>query len=89
MEDPILIKRVTPYKDNTWYVKWAASTFILIATSLRAAGPDLHLYDMIFSILGLLGWLYVGLKWNDRALILLNGAITVILFGGIISYLTG
>jgi hypothetical protein len=83
------IKRVTPYKDNTWYVKWAASTFILIATSLRAAGPDLHLYDMIFSILGLLGWLYVGLKWNDRALILLNGAITVILFGGIISYLTG
>jgi hypothetical protein len=89
MEDPILIKRVTPYKDNTWYVKWAASTFILIATSLRAAGPDLHLYDMIFSILGLLGWLYVGLKWNDRALILLNGVITVILFGGIISYLTG
>jgi hypothetical protein len=89
MEDPILIKKVTPYKDNTWYVKWAASTFILIATSLRAAGPDLHLYDMIFSILGLLGWLYVGLKWNDRALILLNGAITVILFGGIISYLTG
>lgn len=83
------IKRVTPYKDNTWYVKWAASTFILIATSLRAAGPDLHLYDMIFSILGLLGWLYVGLKWNDRALILLNGVITVILFGGIISYLTG
>ena len=83
------IKKVTPYKDNTWYVKWAASTFILIATSLRAAGPDLHLYDMIFSIVGLLGWLYVGLKWNDRALILLNGVITVILFGGIISYLTG
>jgi hypothetical protein len=40
-------------------------------------------------MLGLLGWLYVGLKWNDRALILLNGVITVILFGGIISYLIG
>ena len=83
------VKRVTPYKDITWYVKWAASTFILIATSFRAVGPDLHLYDMIFSIFGLLGWLDVGLKWNDRALILLNGVITVILFGGILSYLIG
>ena len=88
MEEHI-IKKITPYKDTTWYVKWAASTCILIATSLRASGPDLHLFDMIFSMFGLLGWLYVGLKWNDRALILLNGVITVILFGGIISYLTG
>jgi hypothetical protein len=88
MEEHI-IKKVTPYKDTTWYVKWSASVCILIATSLRASGPDLHLYDMLFSIVGLFGWLYVGLKWNDRAIILLNGVITVILFGGILSYLIG
>jgi len=88
MEEQI-IKKVTPYKDTTWYVKWAACVCILIATSLRAAGPSLHLYDMLFSIVGLLGWLYVGLKWNDRALILLNGVISVILTGGIIKHLIG
>jgi len=44
---------------------------------------------MLFSIVGLLGWLYVGLKWNDRALILLNGVISVILTGGIIKHLIG
>lgn len=88
MEEQI-IKKVTPYKDTTWYVKWPASTCILIATSLRAADPSLHLYDMLFSIVGLLGWLYVGLKWNDRALILLNGVISVILVGGIIKHLIG
>jgi hypothetical protein len=81
------IKKVTPYKDITWYVKWASSICLLIATSLRAASPSLHLYDMLFSIVGLIGWLYVGLKWNDRALILLNGVISVILFGGIVKYL--
>jgi len=81
------IEKVTPYKDITWYVKWAASICILLAASLRAASPSLHLYDMLFSIVGLIGWLYVGLKWNDRALILLNGVISVILFGGIVRHI--
>jgi len=81
------IEKVTPYKDITWYVKWGASICILLAASLRAASPSLHLYDMLCSMVGLIGWLYVALKWNDRALILLNGVIGVILFGGILKYI--
>jgi hypothetical protein len=86
MEESIT-KKVTPYKDVTWYVKWIASVFILIATSFRAAGPALYVYDVIFSILGMLGWVYVGFKWNDRAILLLNGVLCVILFGSFIKYI--
>jgi hypothetical protein len=86
MEESIT-KKVTPYKDVTWYVKWIAAVFILIATSFRAAGPALYVYDVIFSILGMLGWVYVGFKWNDRAIFLLNGVLCVILFGSFIKYI--
>ena len=33
----------------------------------------LQLYDIILSIIGVSGWMVVGLLWKDRALILLNG----------------
>ena len=33
----------------------------------------LQVMDLILSIIGVTGWLWVGLLWKDRALILLNG----------------
>ena len=33
----------------------------------------LQLYDIILSLIGVSGWMVVGLLWKDRALILLNG----------------
>ena len=33
----------------------------------------LQVVDLILSIIGVTGWLWVGLLWKDRALILLNG----------------
>ena len=32
----------------------------------------LQLYDMVLSIIGLIGWLVVAIIWNDRSLIVLN-----------------
>ena len=32
-----------------------------------------HSFDLICSLVGVAGWLVVGLLWKDRALIILNG----------------
>ena len=67
-----IFKSATPKQDVSWYVKWTASVFILMAMSIRGI-EGLQLYDLIFSILGVLGWLIVSILWKDRALLILNG----------------
>ena len=39
--------------------------------SLRGV-EGMQFYDLILSIVGVSGWLWVGLLWKDRALIILN-----------------
>ena len=81
------LKSVTPKEGVTWYVKWASSIMMLSAVTFRATGlPELAIYDMILSWAGAVGWFYVSIKWNDRALMILNGVFGVILFTGIIKY---
>jgi hypothetical protein len=41
---------------------------------------------MFCSWIGAAGWFFVGYKWNDRALMVLNGVFGVILFAGILRY---
>ena len=66
-------KSATPKHDMSWYVKWTASCFILSSMSIRGI-EGLQFYDTILSLIGVTGWMVVGLLWKDRALILLNGA---------------
>ena len=66
-------KSATPKHDVSWYVKWVASCFILSSMSIRGI-EGLQFYDTILSLVGVTGWMVVGLLWKDRALILLNGA---------------
>ena len=66
-------KSATPKHDISWYVKWVASCFILSSMSIRGI-EGLQFYDTILSLVGVTGWMVVGLLWKDRALILLNGA---------------
>ena len=79
-----VFKKVTPKYDLSWYVKWVSSVLILTAVCFRAAG-GFHMFDLYFSFVGTLGWLWVGYLWHDRALILLNGALATLLFSGIIT----
>ena len=79
-----VFKKITPKFDLSWYVKWVASVLILLAVCFRAAG-GYHIFDLYFSFVGTLGWLWVGYLWHDRALILLNGALATLLFSGIIT----
>lgn len=67
-----IMKSATPKQDLSWYIKWIASVFILISMSIRGV-DGLQYYDLLLSLLGVIGWLFVGLLWKDRALILLNG----------------
>ena len=74
------LKSTTPTGTVDWYVKWIASAFILASMTMR--GKE-HLvdWDIGLSLIGVTGWFIVGFLWNDRALILLNGA-------GIVFFLT-
>lgn len=79
------IDSVTPKYDITWYVKWTASIIVLIGITIRASGvTQLQWLDIVCSWIGAVGWFYVGFKWNDRALMVLNAVIGIILFAGIL-----
>ena len=71
-------KSATPKQDLSWYIKWTASIFILASMSMRGI-EGLQMYDLILSLVGVAGWMWVGFLWKDRALILLNG-VGIILF---------
>tara|TARA_R100000988_G_scaffold60636_1_gene30308 strand:- start:96 stop:395 length:300 start_codon:yes stop_codon:yes gene_type:complete len=66
-----IFKSATPKGDASWYVKWISSFIIVIAMSLRGV-EGMQFYDLALSIVGVSGWLWVGLIWKDRALIILN-----------------
>jgi len=74
-------KSATPKQDLSWYVKWTASCFILASMSIRGIPEPsyLQLLDTVLSLIGVTGWMIVGLLWKDRELILLNG-VGIVLF---------
>ena len=84
----IEINKVTPRFDRTWYIKWIASVLILIATAARSIGGIPHI-DLWFGLFGTLGWLWVGLLWHDRALILLNIVLVTLISVGLITFYFG
>jgi len=70
-----------------WYLKWCASVSLVLGMSVRASGiPELAIFDLGFSFVGICGWLMVSLIWNDRALILLNAVGFLILLTGLIKH---
>ena len=73
-------------KDTDWYIKWASSFVIVCAMSLRGI-EGMQLVDLILSIIGVSGWLCVGLLWKDRALIILNAVGLSLLFKNILTYI--
>jgi len=67
-----IYKSATPKFDVSWYIKWVASVFVLCAMAIRGV-EGLQMYDLIFSMVGVTGWLIVSILWKDRALLVLNG----------------
>ena len=83
-----VFKKVTPKGDLSWYIKWVASFFILTAVAARSVGT-IPLIDLWFSLVGTIGWFWVGMLWYDRALTMLNGTLTTILMMGLFNHYFG
>ncbi len=82
-----VFKKITPKYDLSWYIKWVSSVFIIIAMALTSA--NVFPLNIVFHLLGVTGWLAVGLLWHDRALIFLNGVAIFVFLSGIINHYYG
>ena len=54
--------------DSVFYVKWASAALILIAMVMHVLG--ITPWNSLLQLVGAAGWVYVGYKWNERAIIL-------------------
>lgn len=66
-------------EDFDWYVKWAATVFILTSVTFRNAGIEFRTLDLFFGTIGTFLWLWVSVIWKDRALIILNACMSLLL----------
>ena len=55
-------------KDYTAIVKWCSAVSILIAMVGHVLGWTP--WNSLLQLVGAAGWTYVGLKWNERAIVL-------------------
>jgi hypothetical protein len=80
-----IYKSATPKQDLSWYVKWTSSVFLIGAFAVRST-QEFPFIDLCLSLIGVAGWLWVGLLWKDRALIILNAIAVFILLSGLIRH---
>ena len=55
-------------RDHVWYIKYASACVILITMVLHVLG--ITPWNSILQMIGAAGWIYVGYRWNERAIIL-------------------
>jgi len=77
--------KITPQHDLSWYIKWTASILLLIAMSLTSVGNS-EPWNLLLHLIGVLGWLYVGILWHDRALIFINSIASFIFLSGLLRW---
>ena len=82
-----MIKKLTPIGTLDWYIKWIASIIILIGMCLTSI--NFIPYNLFFHLVGVVGWLVVGVMWHDRALMVVNSVAALIFFMGILNYYCG
>lgn len=75
--------RVEREQDLTWYIKWASSIVLMLGMTLTS--QNIFPYNLYFHLLGTLGWTYVAIVWNDRALLVINSVALSIFINGIVS----
>ena len=71
-------KKITPKGDLSWYIKWTGSVFLIVAMMMTSA--NIFPLNLYVALVGMTGWLIVGILWHDRALIVLN-AVSVAIYG--------
>ena len=71
-------KKITPKGDLSWYIKWTGSLFLIVAMMMTSV--NIFPLNLYVALVGMTGWLIVGILWHDRALIVLN-AVSVAIYG--------
>ena len=62
------IKPTTPTGTTDWYVKWMS--MLLAVAGIFLISASLNFYGQIAYIVSCLGWIYVGMQWGDRAIMI-------------------
>jgi|TARA_R110002072_G_scaffold102810_3_gene225789 hypothetical protein len=75
--------KVEREQNLTWYIKWASSIVLMLGMTLTS--QNIFPYNLYFHLLGTLGWTYVSIVWNDRALLVINSVALSIFINGILS----
>ena len=70
-------------RNATWYTKWTSSILLMLGMILTS--QNIFPYNLYLHVVGISGWLYVSIVWNDRALIVVNSVALSIFVNGIVS----
>ena len=62
------IKPTTPTGTRDWYVKWIA--MLLAVAGIFLISASYTLYGQIAYVVSCIGWIYVGMQWGDRAIMI-------------------
>jgi len=75
----------TPTGTTDWYVKWIS--MILAVVGVFAISAGFTFYGQVAYILSSMGWVFVGMAWSDRAIMIgssISGtAVAMNLVGGL------
>ena len=67
------LKSTTPVGTRDWYVKWVATGLSVFGIFAMSAG--FTTIGQVAYILSAVGWIFVGIQWSDRA-IMIGSSIT-------------
>ena len=74
--------KVTPEYTLDWYIKWASSIILIFGMILTS--NNAFPYNLYVSCIGITGWIFVGMLWRDRSIMILNTVALAIYLNGIV-----
>ena len=62
------VKPTTPTGTKDWYIKWVS--MILAVSGIFLISASYLLYGQVAYLISSIGWIYVGMQWGDRAIMI-------------------